>query len=379
MDNVGKLLDGILEESTPSQPAWNIEAKLESKPSSWSYIDGCMAMAVLKMYEATNNQYYFDFLDSFIDYYIADDGTIRGYRLTDYNCDFINEGKVLFALYKETKKEKYKKALDVLYSQMLLQPRNIQGSFWHKLIYPSQVWLDGLYMVAPFYAEYEICFNQGAQLSDVLRQFQNAYQSMSDPESGLLFHGYDPTRSAFWSDPVTGRSKTAWTRAIGWYAMALVDTAEIILTNSSFEAIELSRQLQDMMTTVLQYRDDESKMFYQVIDQGTRKGNYLETSGSCALAYSMIKGAKLGMLNERFLIEGTRILEAVVKQKLVVNDQGSFILKDICLVAGLGGIAGKGTYKQRDGSYEYYISEPRVNNDAKGVAPLIFAYAELLK
>lgn len=377
MEQVKNFFDEILKNTTPERPPWNKEVSLGSSPK-WSYIDGCMTMAMLKMYEATKDSYYLNFLDTFVDYYIDDEGNILGFDIKEHNCDNINEGKVLYPLLQMTSKEKYERALKKLYAQLVEQPRTPNGNFWHKEIYPNQIWLDGLYMVQPFYIQYDILFNQGKEQSDIFRQFQNAYHLMRDDKTGLLYHGVDETKTAFWADPETGCSNNFWTRSHGWYAMALVDTLEHFDSTYQEEYSVLVEQLRELLDTLLTFADPETNMFYQVTDQGNREGNYLETSGTCAIAYALMKGARLGYLSESHFEKGEEILKAVVEHKLVETEKG-YVLKDICLVAGLGGMPGHGSYKVRDGSYEYYISEPIVDNDAKGIAPLVFAYAELLQ
>lgn len=378
MEKITVFLESILKQSTPSQPVWNQEAILEKKPASWSYIDGCMLISVLFMYESTKNEMYFDFLKQFIDYYIDDEGNILGYDLDAMNSDSINEGKVLFTLYRKTKDEKYRKAMDHLYAQIQQQPRTNSGSFWHKKIYPNQIWLDGLYMIQPFYLEYERLFNNGRNLPDIMQQFANVNQKMRDEKTGLYFHGYDETRQAFWADPHTGCSSSFWTRSLGWYAMALVDTIDLLKEDYPEEKELLMIDLNELIEALLVYEDIETSLFYQVTNQAGRVGNYLETSGSSAIAYTLMKGARIGVLPKSFYYKGEEILRKISEMKLIVTDE-TYVLKDICLVAGLGGMPGKGSYKLRDGTYEYYISEPIVENDAKGIAPLIYAYTEYLK
>ncbi|WP_339101829.1 glycoside hydrolase family 88/105 protein [Candidatus Enterococcus clewellii] len=377
MEQVKAFFDEILRNTAPESPPWNKEVTSGSSPK-WSYIDGCMAMAMFKMYEATNDSYYLNFLDTFIDYYVDDEGCILGFDVEEHNCDNINEGKILFPLLKATSKIKYERALKNLYAQLLEQPRTPGGNFWHKEIYPNQIWLDGLYMVQPFYAQYDAIFNKGKNQSDIFNQFQHAYRLMRDSKTGLLYHGVDETKTAFWADSETGCSKNFWTRSHGWYAMALVDSLEHFDEGHQDEQNILINQLKELVDTLLTFADPDTKMFYQVTDQGERAGNYLETSGTCAIAYALMKGTRLGYLAEDYFDLGTEILKSVVEHKLVKSEDG-FILKDICLVAGLGGMPGHGSYKVRDGSYDYYISEPIVSNDAKGIAPLVFAYTELLQ
>ena len=377
MDQVKLFFDNLIQKSTFDAPIWNKEALLENHTPKWNYIDGCMLKAILDMYLVTKEDRYLKFLDEFVDYYIHEDGTIRGYDINDKNCDNINEGKVLFDLYQLTKKDKYKKALDLLRKQLDIQPRTKSNNFWHKQIYPNQIWLDGLYMVQPFYLRYEKEFHQYCGYRDIFNQFKEVFERMQDPHTGLLYHGYDETKSMFWADPISGCSKNFWTRSLGWLAMALVDTLEYMDEQYFYEYETLQKYLKSLLDAILKYQSKEG-MFYQVTNMQDKKGNYLETSGSCAIAYALMKGARLKYLPKDYADDGEKILKAIIKHKLIV-DNGEYLLKDICLVAGLGGMPGKGDYKLRDGTFEYYISEPIVDNDAKGVAPLFYAYCEFLK
>ena len=359
----------LIERSTPEHTAWNIESVREGRPASWNYIDGCMITALLAMSDITGDQRFFDFAESFIDWFVLEDGTIRTYDRSKYNLDDINEGRVLFPLYEKTGKEKYKKAAENLFRQIKEQPRTFEGNFWHKAIYPNQVWLDGLYMAQPFYALYERHFGSG-DFSDILRQVETVRARMFDEEKGLYYHGYDASRTAFWADPVTGRSRNFWLRSIGWFAVALADLMEIVPAGEDND--RLRAIFVELMAGVSRYADEETGMYWQVVDQCGRDGNYLETSGSCMIAYAMLKGARLGVLGKEYAAQGQKTFRGIVEKYLSFTD-GNLNLGGICLVAGLG----PENNRRRDGSYEYYISEPVVENDAKGVAPFILAYTEI--
>ena len=381
MDNIQNILtflDVLIAQSTPEHPAWNIEHILEKKPPMWNYIDGAMLKAVLDIYYATGDKKYLDFVINFADFFISEDGKILNYKVEEYNCDNINPGKILFDLYQITKADKYKKAIELQMEQVKNHPRTGEGNFWHKQIYPNQVWLDGLYMMMPFYMQYEMLFNGKENYKDIINQIQNAYNKIKDPKTHLMYHGYDYSRASAWADKTTGLSPNFWTRSLGWYAMALLDTAEKLDEMFFYEYDLLQKYLKEILDALLVYQDEDSKLFYQVTDQGDRAGNYLETSGSCAIAYCLMKGSRLGFLPKDYFEKGYDIWQAVIDHKLVLTED-KFVLKDVCLVAGLGGMPGKGDYKDRDGTYEYYISEPRVDNDAKGVAPFLFATAEVLR
>ncbi|MFV0505063.1 MAG: glycoside hydrolase family 105 protein [Lachnospirales bacterium] len=376
MDKVLVFLNELIENSTYNKPLWNVEKIVNNGEANWNYIDGCMLKAIMEVYYVTEDEKYLDFVRNFIDYYVDDEGNIVGYKEEDYNCDHINEGKVLFMLNAIHKRDKYKKAINKLYSQLKNQPRTKSGNFCHKLIYPNQIWLDGLYMVQPFYMEYEMLFNKKENYKDIFNQFKRAYYLMKDEKTGLLYHGYDESRQQPWANKETGLSKNFWTRSIGWFVMALVDTIEKLDEMFFYEREELIKYLKEISDALFKVMS-ENYLFYQVTNMGGKKGNYLETSGSCAISYGFMKGARLGYLPSFYFETGERIYNSVLNEKL--DMETGFNLKDICLVAGLGGMAGKGNYKKRDGTYEYYISEPVVNNDGKGVAPFLFAYSEIIR
>ena len=359
----------LIEKSSPEYTAWNIENVRQGKPASWNYIDGCMITALLAMSEITGEGRYFDFAESFIDWFVEEDGTIRTYDRKKYNLDDINEGRVLFPLYAKTGKEKYRKAADTLYRQIVEQPRTFEGNLWHKAIYPNQVWLDGIYMAQPFCALYEKHFGSG-DYSDILNQIQTVRDRMRSPETGLYYHGYDASKTVFWADPETGCSRNFWLRSLGWFAVALADLLEIIDTEAG-QAV-LRPIFADLMRSIDAFADPETGLYWQVPDQGGREGNYLETSGSAMMAYAMLKGARLGVLEKDYATKGEKTFHGIMDKYLTFTDDG-LNLEGICLVAGLG----PERDRRRDGSYAYYISEPVVSNDAKGVAPFLLAYTEI--
>ncbi len=359
----------LIEESSPERTAWNIEKIRQGKPVDWNYIDGCMITALLSMTEITGDKRYFDFAESFIDAFIGEDGSIRRYQKDKYNLDDINEGRVLFPLYEKTGKEKYRKAADLLKSQLDEQPRTPEGNFWHKLIYPNQVWLDGIYMAQPFYALYQKNFGDG-NFDDIVGQIENVRKAMFDEEKKLYYHGYDASKSIFWADPKTGCSRNFWLRSVGWFSVALADLLEILPAGEDRD--KLSAIFAELMDGVSRYADEETGMYWQVVDQVGREGNYLETSGSSMIAYAMMKGARMGFLPAEYADLGEKTFRGIVDRYLTFTD-GGINLGGICLVAGLG----PADNLRRDGSYEYYISEPIVENDAKGVAPFLLSYTEI--
>ncbi len=362
----------LLKNSSAERPMWNKEMIRENKPNKWNYIDGCMITAILQLYEITGEQHYFDFAKEFIDFFVEEDGNIKTYNVKEYNLDNINTASNLFLLYDKTGDEKYKKALDLVRTQLDTMPRTKENSFWHKDIYPNQVWLDGLYMAEPFYMRYETRFNKMGKCNDVIHQFENVEKYMKDPKTGLYYHGYDESREMYWADPETGCSPNFWLRALGWFSLALVETAQATDESLYYEKRYLQTLLENLVDALQPYQD-ASGMFYQVVNRADAKGNYLETSGTALIAYAILKAVRLGFLAPRYAKIGEKAFDGIVEKYLSRNEDGLLKLSGICLVAGLGG------KNHRDGSLDYYFSEPVVENEAKGVAPFLLAYTEMLR
>ena len=360
----------LVRRSTPRRTAWNLEKIREGKDVSWNYIDGCMLTALLAMTEITGDDRYAAFVEQVGDSFVREDGTVDTFEADKHALDDYNEGRILFPLYARTENEKYRKAAEYLYRSLKEQPRTEEGNFWHKLIYPNQVWLDGTYMALPFLAMYENTFGKG-DIGDIMQQLRTIRKRMRDPKTGLYYHGYDASRKAFWADPETGLSKNFWLRAIGWYSLALTDLIEIFPKGME-ERAELADTLRELLEAISHYADPETGMYLQVVDQKGREGNYPETSGSAMIACAMLKGARLGVLDEGFRELGKKTFEGIQNRFLKIRD-GMVGLENICLVAGLG----PENNRRRDGSYEYYISEPVVSDDAKGAAPFVLCYTEI--
>ena len=368
-EKIDAYIERLIRESDSTHTVWNIETIREGKPVKWNYIDGCMMTALLAMGEITGETKYHDFVEKFIGDFVDSDGNIRTYQKDKYNLDDINEGRALFTLYRTTGKEKYKKAAECLRGQLEEQPRTPEGNFWHKAIYPNQVWLDGIYMAQPFYALYESVFGKG-DVTDLVKQIENVRKHMFDEKKKLYFHGYDATKKAFWANYETGCSANFWLRSMGWFSVALADLLEIISDSDAHERLLVI--FQELMAGILQYANADTGMYYQVVDRGNSDGNYLETSGSSMIAYAMLKGARLEFLDSSYAVAGQKTFTGIVDRYLsFAGDELN--LGGICLVAGLG----PEDNPRRDGSYAYYISEPVVENDAKGVAPFILCYTEM--
>lgn len=342
--------------------AWMLD--FSPKPK-WNYCHGLELQAILQVWEKTGDQKYFDYAYGFADLMVEKDGQIKTYKPLEYNIDRINSGKMLFPIYEYTKENRIKSALDLMRNQMKTHPRTADGSFWHKKIYPHQVWLDGLYMACPFLAEYGKTFNKPELYDEVVLQIIDAHKYLYDKSTGLYYHGWDESRQQRWANPVTGLSPNFWSRSIGWYMMALVDVLDF-LPEDHAERATLISILQNLSTAIEKYRDSETGMWYQVTDQMSRDGNYLESSASAMFIYSWVKAAQKGYLEKEYLDKGIEAYDQFVKRFIKENADGTISVTDGCAVAGLGG---ENNY--RDGSYEYYIGEPVRDNDPKAVAPFI--------
>ena len=341
--NIDKYIERLITESTPDLPIWNIESIRQGKKPHWNYIDGCMITSLLALSEITGEERYFSFAENFIDYYVNDDGTILGYDIEKYNLDDLNEGRVLFELYKKTGKEKYRLAIEHQKKQLDHQPRTCTGNFWHKLIYPNQIWLDGIYMAQVFSTLYAKHYG-GQDYSDMLSQIENVKKYMQDSRTGLYYHGLDCSKTIFWADKESGLSKNFWLRSVGWFTVALIDIIELTDGETRERLVKIFKDLIDSITN---FRDS-SGLFWQVVDQPKREGNYLETSGSSMIAYACLKGARLGVIDNKYSSLGKETFDGICQRYLTFNEDGELNLGGICLVAGLG----PDNNRRRDGSYE---------------------------
>jgi unsaturated rhamnogalacturonyl hydrolase len=328
----------------------------DPRSDRWTYEQGVMLEALRQLWSRTKDQKYASYIRRNIDRFVTDDGTIRTYEYEAFNLDNVATGRALLHLHACTGDEKYRVAAQTLMKQLANQPRTASGGFWHKKIYPNQMWLDGLYMAEPFYAAYAQHFGGADAFDDIARQFALTEAHTRDSVTGLLYHAWDESRQQRWADPVTGHSPNFWGRAIGWYAMALVDMLDYFPAEhpQRTEMIEILRRL---AAALLRSRDRETALWYQVVDMPGRAGNYLESSASCMFTYAFAKGARKGYLEAEFRKSARESFEGILKHKVTVDSLGLLSLHDVCQVGGLGGDP------YRDGSYEYYTGEKRRTND----------------
>ena len=315
---------------------------------------------------------YSKYMEDYVGYFIQEDGSVLDYDIKEYNLDRINPAKNIITVYKRTGNPVYRAALDQFVRQMETHPRTNAGGYWHKNIYPWQMWLDGIYMASPFLAQYAKEFNAPEWFGEVALQIELVYSKTLNSNTGLLYHAWDESRTQKWCDPVTGRSMYPWSRAMGWYTMAIVDVLDFFPENHP-ERDSLVTILQKTCKALLAVRDPKTGLWYQVLDQGGRDGNYIEGSGSAMFAYVFAKGANKGYLDRNYLEIANETFDSIIEELITVDENGIVTMHNICGGCGLGGDP------YRDGSYEYYINEKRVDNDPKGVAPFILAAIELDK
>jgi unsaturated rhamnogalacturonyl hydrolase len=340
------------------------------RPAKWSYDLGVIYEGFDAIWKKTGEASYFKTMQKSMDSYLSKEGAINNYKPGDFNIDNVKNGRTLLALYKVTLQPKYFKAATSLWEQLQQQPRTKEGGFWHKKIYPNQMWLDGLYMGEPFYAEYAALIGNDKAFDDIANQFIWMEKNTRDLKSGLLYHGWDESKAEQWADKTTGRSPNFWARAMGWYGMALVDVLDYFPKNHP-KRQELVNILNRFAVAAKKVQDPKSGLWFDVLDQPTAKGNYHESSASCMFVYAFAKGVRMGYLPKTFLTDAKSGYNGIKTEFVAVKDNNYIDLKGTVAVSGLGG------KPYRDGSYAYYIGEKVVTNDAKGVGAFILAASEM--
>lgn len=353
-----------------SMHLWPDSFSMGGTPARWSYDQGVILKGIEGIWQATGDAKWFRYIEHSMDHYVRPDGSIKDYDQAHYNIDHINNGKSLLTIYRVTGKEKYKKAVELLRKQLLTHPRTKEGGFWHKQIYPWQMWLDGLYMGQPFYAEYAQVFGEDTIFNDVARQFVLMEKSSRDPKTGLLYHGYDESREQSWADKKTGKSPHFWARALGWYGVAMVDALDYFPANHPGRQ-QIIDILKRFAAAVVKVQDAKTGMWYDIVDLPGRQPNYLESSATAMLSYTLAKGARKGYIAQSYAANAKRAFDGLVKNKLTTGADGFTNLEGTVSVSGLGG------KPYRDGSFEYYMREKVVQNDPKGIGAFILAANEI--
>lgn len=351
----------------PDVPAFVTAYLAGYQPDSriWGYEDGVVWSGILALYDATGDRAFLDYVLEDMQARVTADGALPSFQPTPYNIDMIKAGSLLLPLFKATGEARFRKAMDVQYEPLKAYPRTKSGSYWHKARYPYQVWLDGLYMGQPFQLHYARVTGDAALFADTLRQIRTVEREMRQAGTGLYYHGWDESRQQRWAHRETGLSPNIWGRGMGWWLCALVDCYEASEGFDPQGRAEIGRILRGALEAMVAVRSRDG-LWYQVVDQGGRAGNYEEASASLMTSYALLKAARLGVADTQ--AAGEAGLSACVGRFL-----GPSELRGICRVAGLGG------EPYRDGSYAYYLSEKVVANDPKGVGPLFMGLGEAVR
>ncbi|MES2849945.1 MAG: glycoside hydrolase family 88 protein [Bacteroidota bacterium] len=340
------------------------------KPAKWSYDQGVILKGIEAVWKLYGDAKFFEYIQKSMDFYVQEDGTIRDYKRDEFNIDHLNNGKVVMMLYDITGKKKYQKAIDYMRTQLDEHPRTKEGSFWHKKIYPWQVWLDGLYMGQPFYAEYASHYKQDSSFDDIAKQFILIERHTRDKKTGLLYHGWDESKEQKWADKVTGCSPHFWARAMGWYGVAMVDALDYFPAKHPGKD-SIIGILNRFVKAIVKVQDAKSGVWYDVLDMPKAPKNYKESSASSMLVYTIAKAVRKGYVSALYSANAKKGYNGIVKEFIEVDSTGQTNLKGTVTVSGLGG------KPYRDGSFEYYMSEPVITNDPKGIGAFIMCAAEI--
>jgi unsaturated rhamnogalacturonyl hydrolase len=340
------------------------------RPANWNYEIGVTMMGIWGLWEKTKDSAYIKYVKKIVDHFVTTNGDIRTYDLTDYNADHILSGRLVLRLHDAYQDPKYKKAADLLRKQIDWQPRNRAGGFWHKLKYPAQMWLDGLYMIEPYYAEYTKRFGTTESYADIVHEFVLMEQKARDPKTGLIYHGWDESRQQFWANKQTGLSQSFWSRAMGWYHVALVEVLDVMDANHP-ERKKLLEILNRLTIAILKTQDKDSGVWWQITDKGGAEKNYLESSASAMFVYALARSVNKGYISPAYRTAVQKGYAGLLKEFVVKDAEGRTHFTKTVAVGGLGGSP------NRNGTYAYYMSEPIRSDDFKGIGPFMLAALEM--
>ena len=342
----------------------------KGNPAVWNYEQGLVMWSIKTVWDKTNDSLYYRYVQNKVDFFVSANGTISTYNSQDYTLDNVASARALLFLYTQTSMAKYKLAADKVRSQLATHPRNKAGGFWHKNSYPNQMWLDGLYMAAPFYAQYNQLFNQPIYQDDVTLQLLLMQKRSKDNATGMLYHGWDESLVQQWANPVTGCSPSFWGRGLGWYAMGLVDVLDY-LPKDHPKRDSILLVVSQLAQAIVVFQEKNSGLWYQVLDKGGLAGNYLEASASCMFVYSLAKAVRKGYLDPSYWPSAKAGFAGIVSSFIQTDVKGAIHLAGNCPSAGLGG------NPYRNGTYDYYVNIPTVTDDPKGIGAFILASVEM--
>ena len=345
---------------------WQLDFSTAPK---WNYCHGLVLQSMMDVYDRYGDKKFYDYALAYADTMVQNDGSIMTYKVDDYTFDRLNSGRILFRIYEQEKQEKYKKAMDLLRTQFDGHPRNDDGGFWHKKVYENQVWLDGVYMSMPYYAEYAFRNNDVDVYQDIVNQFRTVAKHTYDVENDVYRHACDVSKRQKWADPVTGQSQHCWGRAMGWFAMACVDVLDFMPEHEPGRE-EILAILDKLVKQIKARQDAKTGVWYQVIDRSGDEGNYLEATCSTMFVYTLLKAVRNGYIDPSYKDVAEKGYRGILKEFVKVDENGIVSIEKCCAVAGLGG------KNNRSGDYQYYLNEPIRANDPKAVGPFILASLE---
>lgn len=340
-------------------------------PGEWNYEHGLFLNAGFELWKRTGKDAYLQYIKEWVDRFLAEDGRIKDteYDMEKYRLDDILPGRLCIFLYKQTGDEKYRTAARQLATHLEKQPRTKEGGYWHKEIYPNQMWLDGIYMADIFSMQYAAAFNEPKLFDEAVHQIKLITEHTTDSVTGLMYHGWDESKNPVWANPVTGTSPEFWGRAVGWFAMALVECLDYLPENHP-ERKDVISILQRLSENVARYQDPATSLWYQVVNKGDQPGNWVETSASAMFAYAFAKGYNKGYLDKTYYDRATKAFNAIIENHCYFDDNGNVYLDQTVKVGTLNP-------KNSKGDYAYYISSERRVNDFKGLSPLLYTSMEL--
>jgi unsaturated rhamnogalacturonyl hydrolase len=340
-------------------------------PNRWNYEYSFFMAGSFKLGKKMNKPEFVSYSKNWIDGFITEEGSFKSYVYTmkEYKLDDILPGRVVINLQQETSLPKYKSIADTLLLQLSKQPKTKDGGYWHKEVYPSQMWLDGIFMADVFTMQYAKAYNKPELFNEAVHQIKLIYKHTVDPTTGLLYHGWDESKNPVWAHPQKGTSPEFWGRAVGWFAMALVECLEYLPADHP-ERKDIIEILQQVSKSVLSYQDKKTSLWYQVLDKGNQSGNWIESSCSAMFAYAFAKAHHQGFLDETYLKASQKAYDAILDRYIYVDEQGNLNLDQTVKIGTLNPKGSKG-------DYQYYITTERRLNDYKGLAALLYASIEL--
>jgi unsaturated rhamnogalacturonyl hydrolase len=342
-------------------------------PGKWTYEYGFFLNGTYRLYQQTKNERYFNYMKKWMDGYLNDDGTFKEgvYNRKEYRLDDVLPGRLCIYLFQQTGDLKYKKVADQFIEHLTQQPKTKEGGYWHKEIYPYQMWLDGIYMGDVFSMQYAAAFNMPHWFDEAILQINLMYKHAVDPVSGLLYHGWDESKNDVWANNERGTSPELWARAIGWYAMALIECLDY-LPASHPERQNVESIFRKLCASIKNFQDQKTGLWYQVINKGKEEDNWIETSSSSMFCYAFAKGFNKKLLDKSYHDASEKAFSSIIGKYIYVDASGDIHLDQGVKVGSLN-------IKNSKGDYPYYITSERRLDDYKGLAALLYSSIELKK